>query len=141
MDVEELFERRLLLKDRPDPEKAAKSLEMADHMNTLSLRAFSAGIYEDALINCYSCMFHAGRSLLYSDGIQEKSHYGLYQYLKIKYSGLLGQKYIGALNQLRNDRHTTLYGLEIQSPTEEDVKYYLRIAGEFRQKVRELLNP
>ena len=57
-------------------------------------------------------MFHAGRALLFRDGIQEKSHYCLLVYLKEKYTGRISAGILSSMDAYREERHEVLYSLE-----------------------------
>lgn len=69
-----------------------------------------AGLFRWAFIAAYTSMFHAGRAILYRDGVKERSHYCIYVYLREKYSGKIEAKYFSELDLLREQRHRTMYG-------------------------------
>ena len=86
--VERMLEKSikgLLKKDKPDIKKAKKSIEIAYHKLDIAKRTFNVKIYEVSIVNAYASMFHAARALLFKDGVKEKSHYGLFIYIKEKY--------------------------------------------------------
>lgn len=137
MKVEELFEKRLLRKIPPDEEKSAKSLEIAlKHLN--QAKEIKNLMYNEMIIlGCYTSMFHAARALLYKDGVQEKSHYAVYIYLKEKYSKVLGDL-IFEFNAAREQRQEGLYGIEYQFK-EEDYEHIFLAANRFYKRIKELL--
>ncbi|MEK6844667.1 MAG: HEPN domain-containing protein [Nanoarchaeota archaeon] len=112
MDIHECFEKRLLRKISVDLEKSKKSLETAKTKLEEAKRLFESGFFNNSLTNAYTSMFHASRVLLYKDGVQEKSHYAVYIYIKEKYSGKIPLNLINSFNFLRDERHEIFYGFE-----------------------------
>ncbi|MBW2989534.1 HEPN domain-containing protein [Candidatus Woesearchaeota archaeon] len=131
MNLEECFEKGLLKKDIESEEKARKSVETARHKLDIAKRTFDAKIYEETIVNGYAAMFHAARALLFRDGIREKSHYGLYVYVKERYKYKLEPRLINELNTLRLERHELLYGLEKVEVKEVEAEDILKIAEDF----------
>ena len=112
MNILECFEKRLLRKINPDLEKSKKSLETAKIKLEEAKRLFEAGFFNDSFTNTYTSMFHASRFLLYKDGVQEKSHYAVYVYIKEKYSKKIPLNLINSFNFLRDERHEIFYGFD-----------------------------
>src|SRR3989344_5380900 len=83
--VEDCFKFRLLRKISPDKDKVKRSLEVAEIKLKEVPEAIKLGFHSYGILDAYMCMFHAARALLYNDGIQEKSHYAIYIYLKERY--------------------------------------------------------
>ncbi|HLC65027.1 MAG TPA: hypothetical protein VJI46_02780 [Candidatus Nanoarchaeia archaeon] len=77
--------------------------------------------------------------MLYKDGIQEKSHYAIYVYLKEKYSSKIPLPVINFLNIHRTERHEALYGLEYK-PSENDARVALEDAKSFLREIEKNLN-
>ena len=139
MDLNDCLEKGLLKKDYPDKEKSKKSLETADNKLVLAKKLFNLDILEETFTNCYAATFHAARALLFKDGFREKSHYGLFVYIKEKYSDRLGKKLINELNSLRLERHEINYGLENIPLEKSDAEVVLKIAEEFITAVRKII--
>ncbi|MEK6824099.1 MAG: HEPN domain-containing protein [Nanoarchaeota archaeon] len=137
MNINDCFEQRLLRKISPDIEKSKKSLQIAKTKLDEAKKLFDAGFFNNSLLSIYTSMFHASRFLLYKDGIQEKSHYAVYIYLKEKYSGKISQKSLNSFNVLREERHEILYGFE-ENISSEDVENALLDAEEFLEEIRNL---
>jgi len=112
MNILECFEKRLLRKINPDLEKSKKSLETAKIKLEEAKKLFEAGFFNDSFTNTYTSMFHASRFLLYKDGVQEKSHYAVYVYIKEKYSKKIPLNLINSFNFLRDERHEIFYGFD-----------------------------
>ena len=66
-----------------------------------------------ATIALYNAVFHAGRAILFSDGIKEKSHYCLQKYLeaKSKKPDIINLDDIALFDSLRGIRQETQYNL------------------------------
>lgn len=98
-----------------------------------------AGLYRWAFIAAYTSMFHAGRAILYRDGVKERSHYCIYAYLREKYSGKIEPRYFSELNLLREQRHRTMYGDEgvrLKEVEGEEAEGAVEAAGKFLGVVR-----
>lgn len=139
MRLEDCFELGLLKKILPDLEKAKRSLEAAKRRLKIAEKAFNARIYEDAVVDAYTAMFHAGRALLFKDGIKERSHYGLYIYIKEVYKEKLEPRFINELNTLRLERHEILYGLEETRVEESQALETISISKDFIEATEKLL--
>lgn len=118
-NVDDCFKFRLLRRINPDKEKSKRSVELAKERLAEAETALKGGIFNYALITSYMAMFHVSRALLYKDGIQEKSHFAIYIYLKEKYTSKIPLPIINLLNIYRLERHDAMYGLEYR-PTKED---------------------
>ena len=139
MNIEECLEKGLLKKDRPDPEKTAKSINIAEAKLEKAKSLLKLKIPDMAEVNAYSAMFHAYRALLFKDGLREKSHYAIYVYLKEKYSNKIEPKFLNELNVLRLERHGIFYGFDEPEINEEDLKKTILLIKEFIKKIKELL--
>jgi len=140
MKLRECFEKRLLRRERPDLEKSQRSMEVAETKLDEAEKAVSHKLFDAAIILAYTAMFHAARAILFRDGIVEKSHICLIEYLRETYvnTGKLREAAVNALDTLRIDRHETLYGLETKS-NEREAEYSLEKAKEFLMTVKDLV--
>lgn len=103
-------------------------------------KALSYGLLDATVILAYTAMFHAARAVLFRDGIVERSHVCLIEYLKERYvkTGRMSEALINTLNTARVDRHETLYGLETRS-SEREAEHSLQRAREFLSMVKTIL--
>ena len=138
MDANYFFKERKLRKIPVDLEKSKKSLEIAKQKLEEAKKLFSADFYNNSVLSAYTSMFHSARALLYKDGIQEKSHYAVYVYIKEKYSKI-PKSLMNSFNNLREERQEVLYGFE-EHVSKEDSENAILDAEEFLEKVREILN-
>jgi len=138
--LKECFEKRLLRRERPDLEKSERSMEVAEAKLDEAEKALSHKLFDATIILAYTAMFHAARAILFRDGIMEKSHICLIEYLREKYvnTGKLSEATVNTLDILRIDRHETLYGLEAKS-NEKEAKYSFKKAKEFLATVKRLI--
>ena len=95
-------------------------------------------MFSYAILEAYMMMFHASRALLYKDGIQEKSHFALFIYLRDTYSNKIPLPIINFLNIHRTQRHEAMYGLEFE-PRKEDALTAIEDAKLFVQEIEKIL--
>lgn len=137
-NVEDCFKFRLLRRIKPDEEKTKKSLEIAKNRLSEADNAIKLKIFQYAILEAYMAMFHASRALLYKDGIQEKSHFAMFVYLKEKYSNKIPLHILNLLNIHRIERHEAMYSLEYK-PNDQDVAVALEDAKAFVEEVEKHL--
>ncbi len=139
MNLEECFRRRLLRKERPDIEKARRSLQVSKAKLEQAERAHGHHLDDASLVLSYTSMFHAARSLLFKDGIVEKSHVCLAEYLREEYArkGLLSEGFVNSLDLMRTDRHEAIYGLET-TVTRDQAEKAIRQCKEFIEAATKL---
>jgi len=138
MKLKELFEKRLLRKIPKDLDKSKKSLEISKkYLNDCKKLIIIPG-FNLVILSAYTSMFHAARALLYKDGIQEKSHYAVFIYLKEEYANKIGNELLFEFNNAREQRHDGLYGLDSEF-NEDDAKHIVNIAESFYKKINEIL--
>jgi uncharacterized protein (UPF0332 family) len=141
MNIDDCFEKRLLKRGRPDRLKSAKALDMAAKALDQAEKLREHEFYEQTILYSYTSMFQASRALLFKDGIFEKSHYCVIEYLKQHYvkSGILDQIHIYWLDTYRIERHETLYGLNHIEIREYDASTAIESARTFLETIRKLI--
>ena len=142
MTLDECFERRQLRSVAADPLKARSSVQTASDKLKQAQELAGAGFAQVALVTAYAAMFHAGRALLYRDGIQEKSHYCLVLYLREKYvkTSLIESRFITIMDALREERHDVMYSIEKVNVKSSEVNFAIKTAGDFIKKVELILS-
>ena len=138
MDIKECFDRRLLVKIPKDIEKAKRSLEIAQSKLIEAQNLSHSNFYNFSVISAYMSMFHSARAILYSEGIQEKSHYAIFVYLNEKYYDKIPKNLLISFNNYREERHEALYGFDY-SASLKDAESACSDAKDFLSKVKELL--
>jgi uncharacterized protein (UPF0332 family) len=141
LNLEECFQRRLLRKERPDPQKAERSLQVSTAKLEQAQKSYTHQLYDACLVLAYTSMFHAARSILFRDGIVEKSHVCLVEYLRHEYSrkGLISEGFVNSLDRMRIDRHEAIYGLET-SVTRDQANHAIMQSREFIEAVKRLIS-
>ncbi len=141
MRLEDCFEKGLLRRRRPDPLKARRAVEIAQMDLDRAKRLMDKEFHMESTLFCYTGMFHAARALLFKDGIFERSHVCVIEYLKEHYvrNHILGVNHLSWLDSMRIDRHEALYGLEVREVSREDAEESLRRASEFVEKIEDEL--
>ena len=82
-------------------------------------------------------MFHAARSLLFRDGIKERSHLCIISYIKETYPRL--RRLANQLDTYRRNRHNTLYALDFLI-SEDDAKQAIDDAKLFYKQIESIIN-
>lgn len=100
-----------------------------------------AEFWDVAIISAYAAMFHAGRALLFRDGISEKSHYCLILYLEENYAkkGKIKSEFITLMDAFREERHGILYSLEDIDSGESEANEAVETAKKLLEAVKKLL--
>jgi len=139
MNLKECFEKRRLRKVRPSFGKSGKSFRAAERKLRRAKELFRDNFFDEAVVASYTSMFNAARALLFKEGVVEKSHYCVVEYLKEKYKQKLSMKYIGWLNTYREGRHAVLYDIEGMEVDKSEAEESIKKAEEFLGAVKELL--
>lgn len=139
-ELDECFERGLLRKVFPSKERALKSMAKARKWLKEARKNLKFGLFDSCLVSSYSAMFHAARSLLFKDGLREKSHYCVARYIEEKYveSGKLPRVVVDLLDRLRDLRHEDLYELDFFA-TKEDAEEAVKSAEIVIDKISKLI--
>jgi len=140
MNLRDCFRKRLLRRVRPDVARSTRSLEVASTKLKEAERALKNELFDATIVLSYTAMFHAARALLFRDGIVEKSHVCLIEYLRTEYArkARFRAALVNSLDSLRIDRHETIYGLETKSGAKE-AEYAVRKAKEFLEGTEQAL--
>ena len=134
MKVDELFREGYLKSIPPSEERVKKSIKVAEKYLSEARKALDAGIEDMTVLAAYSCVFHAARAILFRDGVGERSHFAVYDYLKEKHAGL-GTEQIDSFNLYRQLRHSVAYGLDTEVG-EDDGRQSIKFAESFLAKVK-----
>lgn len=139
MSIEKLFKEGLLKKITPSNERANKSIETAEKYLSEAKKSFGAEAHKMSIIGAYSSSFHAARAILFRDGIRERSHFAIYEYLREKHKSL-GLEHVNSFNLYRKLGHSVAYGLDT-TVEEDDAKEAIDFAEGFLKKVKDYLKP
>ena len=139
MNLEDCFKKNLLRKTDPSAAKANRSLEQARVWVDEAKQTLDAGAYRSGLMAVYMGYFHAARSVLFRDGLREKSHICIELYLE-EYvrRGRLEEEWTLLYHRLRSARHLDQYSFGA-TPTEDEVEYAIGHAEAFIDRIERLL--
>ncbi len=138
--LDKCFEEGKLQLVLPSEKKAGESLRASRENLNEANEALKNGIVRAATNSCYVAIFHAARALLFRDGIREKSHFCLEQYLNtFVISGKLEPKWITFFASMRDKRDTNQYGFQ-PPPTREEIESSVHLAAQFVDRMESLLN-
>jgi len=111
-------------------EKALKSAKLLEENEELA----------DAASRAYYAMFHATRALLFSKGVNAKTHKGAISLFgeKIVKQGIMGEEYADMLRKAFDLRQKSDYEIYAE-PRVELVKEVIKNAEQFIKRVKELV--
>lgn len=141
MRIKECFDLGLLRKRSPDTLKSKRAIELARLDVERALKLLESKFYMESRLLSYTGMFQAARALLFKDGIFERSHACVVEYLREFYvkKHILGVNFVAWLDTLRVDRHETLYGLDIKEVSREEAEDSYSKALKFVDIIEEIL--
>lgn len=110
--LRQLVEERKLMKVRITKDMILKEIEAAQSDLDDGQTSFDLGKLKWAIIQGYYSMFHSARSLLYSKGYREKSHYALSVAIEEFFSNDLDKNTLAAFRNAMDLRQEADYGLK-----------------------------
>lgn len=125
----ECFEEGKLKKTKKEAEHVKNSVEQAEHYLGRAVGVLKSGFPDVSFLMSYNAMFHAARALLFRDGVKERSHYCMIQYLREEYSRQELSQSIEILDNYRLDRHKVQYSGGNCTP--EEAEQAIKDAREF----------
>lgn len=141
MRLSDCFDKGLLRIRRPDLLKCKRALELARSNLDRAARLLDSEFYMESRLLSYTGMFQAARALLFKDGVFERSHACVVEYLKVNYAKkhILDISFINWLDTLRVERHETLYGLDLIDVTKDEAEDSYKKAARFIDKIADIL--
>jgi len=137
--LEECFTEGKLQTVHPSEEKAQESLAAARENPAEAQEALKNGIMRAATNSTSVALFHAARAILFRDGIREKSHFCLIQYVNTYVtSGKLESKWVAFIGSMRSKRDVNQYGFEPPASTDE-IETSLQVTAQFIDRMDSLL--
>jgi len=140
ISAKDCFEKGLLKKTQKNSDLAKKSLRQANFFLDEAESLIDLEKQVMAAISLYSAYFHVARSLLYKDGIKERSHYCIARYVEEEYVNkkLLNIKFLNAFETIMNMRHNIQYSTETIT-IDEDLDELYNICLEFLNEVEKII--
>lgn len=139
-NIEDCFRKGLLRRVEPSLTKSKESIKEAREWLSEARKNRAAEAYKSAISSLYLAIFHSARSVLFRDGVREKSHYCVGVYLE-KYveQGVLEEDWVLIFDRMRSVRHTDQYSFQVH-PSKEEVESGIDIAGKFVNRMETLLS-
>lgn len=137
MSIEKLFEDGFLKRIAPSMERAEKSIKVSERYLGEAKKNLGIQLHDMAIIASYSSVFHAARAILFKDGVGERSHFAIYEYLREKHKDL-GAEQIASFDLYRKLRHSVSYGLDTVVG-ERDAEEAIKFAEGFLLRVKKYL--
>ena len=137
MRLNDCFKEGLLRKMKPSKQYAIKSLEASLSYIQNAKDNFKMRNNNLVIFCSYTSMFHAARSLLFRDGIKERSHLCVISYIKETYPRL--NRLANQLDTYRRDRHNTLYALDFLI-SDDDAKQAIDDVELFYKQIESIIN-
>ncbi len=138
-NIDDCFERGLLRKVEPSRIKSEQSLLQAREWLSEAEKNLEAEAYRSALSSAYLAVFHSARTILFRDGVREKSHYciGLYLQRYVE-EGVLEEEWPMLFDRIRSVRRADQYSFQAR-PTDGEVSAGLDLAERFINRMERLL--
>jgi uncharacterized protein (UPF0332 family) len=142
MTLKDCYDRGLLRKRRPDKAKCLRAMELAHLDLERAGKLLRSEFFMESQLLSYTAMFQAARALLFRDGVFERSHACVAEYLREKYvkPHILEINFVNWLDDLRVVRHESLYGLDIVEDSSCEAEDSYDKASRFIEKVDMLLD-
>lgn len=134
LSCDDCFKKGLLKKDIPQKDIALKSLKQAEFFLNETKDLVDIQKDQMAVISLYNAFFHTSRSLLYKDGIKERSHYCIARYIEENYEL---EKFLNAYETIMSLRHNVQYATEAVE-IDLDFSEFIEICEKYILKVEEL---
>jgi uncharacterized protein (UPF0332 family) len=135
IDEKGCFEKGLLKKTFPQPDLAKKDIKQAEFFLKESEELLELNKKQIAAISLYNAYFHTARSLLFKEGIKERSHYCIAKYIENHFEL---EKFVNSFETIMSIRHNVQYSTEIIE-IEEDLDELAVICHKFIKEVEKLL--
>lgn len=120
--------------------KARQSLALARAYLDEARQSGAIGTTRLAMNGLYFAWFHAGRSILFRDGIREKSHYCLEQYLSTYVSsGKLDTRWLSLFGRMRKKREESQYSFS-PAPLSDEINTVLDLTEQFIDLMENLVS-
>lgn len=139
-ELERCFRIGQLRKVEPSSSKSQISIKEAYKWLKESLKNKDSKAYSSATLTIYLIFFHAARSVLFRDGVREKSHYCIVIYLEAyQKEGLLEENWVLLFDRMRSARHAGQYSFLVE-PSIEELENGIESAKNFIKRIEKLLS-
>ncbi len=142
MTLKECYEKGLLRERRPDRAKCMRAMELAHLDLERAGKLLRSEFFMESRLLSYTAMFQAARALLFRDGVFERSHACVAEYLRENYviTHRLEMNFVNWLDDLRVVIHESLYGLDIVEDSSCEAEDSYDKASRFIEKIAKVLD-
>jgi len=137
MRFDECLDKGMIKRDPKATERVGTSLDAAERFLRSARRNFEIEEYEMVEIAAYNSAFHSARSLLFTRGYVERSHYCLGLSVRHLYSGGQVVDLIKTWDKIRLSRHNVQYGGGLVDS--EEAEFVINFAEDFLNAVKDEL--
>lgn len=138
-NIDNCFKEGLLRRVEPSAIKSNESIMQAKEWLSEAEKNINIEAYRSALASIYLVFFHAARSVLFRDGVREKSHYCIGVYLeKYVQKDILEEEWALIFDRIRSARHTNQYSFHVH-PTIEEVESAIKASEKFIGRMERLI--
>ena len=125
------------MKEENKRKNIKEELSHADESLHAARVLIDAKLFRESISKLYYAMFHALRALLFTKGLEPKSHGGVRYYFNTHFvkPELFPQEYGRFFNRLMKYRHEADYGLACEI-TKQDCNEWLKMVVEFMKVIR-----
>lgn len=139
-ELKECFDKGLLKKTIKQIDLAIKDLNQARFFLSETQDLLDIDKKIVAALSLYNAFFHCARTLLFKDGIKERSHYCIARYIEQEYVKMkkLDVRFLNAFETIMSIRHNAQYSTE-KVEIEEDLAELYNLCEEFISVVGKFL--
>jgi len=137
--LNECYKKGLLRKVEPSESKSDMSMSEALNWLEEARRNVDADALRSAISSSYNAAFHAARAVLFRDGVREKSHFCVGEYLATYVEkGFIEREWIILFDRMRSNRHSQQYSFK-PPPSTEEVETLLDASEDLVERIEGLL--
>ena len=139
-ELKECFDKGLLKKTIKQTDMAIKDLNQARFFLSETQDLLDIDKKIVAALSLYNAFFHCARTLLFKDGIKERSHYCIARYIEQEYVKMkkIDVRFLNAFETIMSIRHNAQYSTE-SVEIEEDLAELYNLCEEFISVVEKFL--
>lgn len=138
--LKDCFDKKLLKRSNPQKDLALKDLKVAEFYIKEAEDQINLEKDVMASLALYNAYFHCARSLLFKDGVTERSHFCIARYLEEEYviKDKLKIKFLNAFETIMSLRHNAQYSTE-PIEIDEDLDELYNLGLEFIREVEKII--
>ena len=136
MDVEKFVEKGFIKKVEPSKDLVIKEFKEADYDLSKARKAIADEDFKWATVKAYYAIFHSAKAILFSLGLQEKTHFIVGEVLKeLSKEGKLESNFVDIFNAALSAREGADYHYEYSDKTAKEL---VAMAADFVKRMKKL---